>query len=112
MKSHNVHIQQILELENQAISTKRIYSKRALQLILKIEEFDWNETAIRNQQRQQISQEILKLIELKLEFNVMHVGQITKDFKRLTQQSKKGLESLQSVLEEAEEFQNELVTFY
>mmetsp|Transcript_10034 Transcript_10034/g.15272 ORF Transcript_10034/g.15272 Transcript_10034/m.15272 type:complete len:108 (-) Transcript_10034:224-547(-) len=71
-----------MQLDTLKESHRQIMSKRALQIILRVEEFDWNETDIRFQQREQISGLILKMIELRLEFNGMHIMEINKDFNK------------------------------
>jgi hypothetical protein len=70
-----------------------------------LEEFDW--TGNQHRQNKQLSSEILKLIELKLEFNVMHVSQIVKEIKKI--KSRKALDTLNDVLGEAEIFLDELL---
>ena len=50
-KKHAIRVMQAVQLEKQANSTKSIFSKKALQLILKLEEFDWSESAVRQQQK-------------------------------------------------------------
>ena len=48
-KADKIRVQEMLEIEEQQQESQRILSKRALQIILRLEEFDWYETDIRGQ---------------------------------------------------------------
>lgn len=76
-------IQDIIQLENQRAQTDEVLSKRSLQIILRIEELNWSETEQNIQQRDKISDQVEELIDLKIEFNKIHVPQINKDFREL-----------------------------
>ena len=54
-----------------------------MQIILRIEELNWSETEQNIQQRDKISDQVEELIDLKIEFNKIHVPQINKDFREL-----------------------------
>lgn len=50
---------------------------------MRIEELNWSETEQNIQQRDKISDQVEELIDLKIEFNKIHVPQINKDFREL-----------------------------
>lgn len=83
-KPEKMRVQEMLEIEEQQQESQKILSKRALQIILRLEEFDWYETEVRGQQQRQLSAQVRNLIELKLEFNQMHVFEINLDINKLT----------------------------
>lgn len=82
-KRKAICIQDIIQLENQRAQTDEVLSKRSLQIILRIEELNWSETEQNIQQRDKISDQVEALIDLKIEFNKIHVPQINKDFREL-----------------------------
>lgn len=72
-----------LELENHQKMTSEILSKRSLQLILKLEEMQWSSSEAIQQQNEKISEQISQLIDLKTEFNKIHVPRVVKEYKEI-----------------------------
>lgn len=70
-------------LENQRAQTEEVLSKRSLQIILRLEELQWSQTPQVIQQRDKISEQVEYLIDLKIQFNKIHVPQINQDFREL-----------------------------
>ena len=83
-----------METELQGMRARQLKSKRTLHSILFIEEQQFMTNAVSFQQRTMVSRQLFKLINAKIEFNILHSRDFLSSAKTLTDIGAKGAKQL------------------